>query len=186
MCLLKLCRQVYTEAICIIYSTNTFEITHAQQMEYLPLSILPQRMNTIRTLRLTCDFSGTPPIRAEMYSQYYKILHDRYKKWQNIWRILSEMASLRRLHFNLNVDWDWDTFNRESAAELLEPVKKVTRPDLFILAIPIPAMYEGMKIYPRGFWAAHDGWEGSDPWDDLPNCKIRRITSEKMWSENFF
>ncbi|CZT02306.1 uncharacterized protein RAG0_09527 [Rhynchosporium agropyri] len=106
MCLLKLCRQVYTEAIYIIYSINTFEITHAQQMECLPLSILHQRMNTIRTLRLTCDFSGTPPIRAEMYSQYYKILHDRYKKWQNIWRILSEMASLRRLHFNLNVDWD--------------------------------------------------------------------------------
>ncbi|KAH9208238.1 hypothetical protein DL95DRAFT_527541 [Leptodontidium sp. 2 PMI_412] len=179
--LLTLCRQVYTKAIDIIYSSNTFEITHASYMEYLPLCILPQRMNTLRTLRLTCDFSGLPPIKANIWEgQHPGILHKRYEKWQNIWRILSEMASLRRLHFNLNVNYLWETLDRESAAELLGPVKQVTRPDLFVLALPIPAMYEGRSS------AANDEWEGSDPWDDLPNCKIRRITSNEMWGENFF
>ncbi|KAL2064278.1 hypothetical protein VTL71DRAFT_4772 [Oculimacula yallundae] len=188
LCLLILCRQVYTEANDIIYSSNTFEITHAIYMEYLPLTILPQRMNTIRTLRLTCDFSGTPPLRASLQreGQHFKILLKRYEKWHNIWRILSEMASLHRLHLNLNINREWATFNRESAAELLGPVKQVTRPILFILALPISAMYEGMLCSVRRPWAANNGWEGSDPWDDLPNCQIRRITSEEMWSDNFF
>ncbi|KAL2065492.1 hypothetical protein VTL71DRAFT_3162 [Oculimacula yallundae] len=175
--LLILCRQIYTEAIDIIYSSNTFVMYHASYMEYLPMTILPQRMNSISTLRLTCDFTGLPPIKA---NQYPGIMQKRYEKWQNIWRILSKMAGLRRLYFNLNINYEWETFNRESASELLWPVKQVTRPDVFMLALPIPAMYEGMTNTLTRPWAATK-WEGSDPWDDLPNCSIRRVTSNKMW-----
>lgn len=132
-------------------------------------------------LTANLDFSGLPPIRANICEgQHFGILHKRYEKWQNIWRILSEMAGLRRLHFNLNVNYLWETLDPESAAELLGPVKQVTRPDLFVLPLSIPAMYEGRSS------ATNDEWEGSDPWDDLPNCKIRRITSNEMWGENFF
>lgn len=88
---------------------------------------------------------------------------------------MSAMTGLRRLHVKLYVTREWVAFNQDSAAELLEPVKQVTQPDSFLLSLPFPAMYEGMPPVTRGPGAARNGWEGSDPWDDLPNFKIRRV-----------
>ena len=150
-------------------------------MEYLPLTLLPQRLSTIRNLRLSFDFTGPPPINLDLYwppSGLNPIMtfSKRQRKWQNIWRILAAMTGLRQLDVYLRIDSEWNILNLESAAELLGPIKQVTRPNNFVLSIPIPAMYEGMLLpHTRVLWAAQNGWKGSDPWEDLPNCKIRRV-----------
>ncbi|KAL2071917.1 hypothetical protein VTL71DRAFT_13152 [Oculimacula yallundae] len=186
--LLTVCRQVYTEAIDIMYSSNIFVVRHTRDMEYLPLTILPQRMNAIRNLRLTCDFSGRPPINLcdcdwAKGNKWERILPVRQKKWENMWNILSNMTGLRQLYVKLHVGDNWATINLDSAAVLLEPVKQVTRPELFVLTLPFPAMYEGMPpVNSRMPGKAINGWEGFDPWDDLPNCKIRRISQDELWA----
>lgn len=150
-------------------------------MEYLPLTLLPQRLNAIRTLRLSFDFDGPPPINFDPYwppssPNHVMTFSNRQKIWQNIWRILAAMTGLHQLDVHLRVDYAWDYLNRESAAEMLGPIKQVTRPNDFVLSVPIPAVYEGMPLpHPRVLWAARNVWEGSDPWDDLPDCKIRRV-----------
>ena len=132
-------------------------------MEYLPLALLPQRLNTIRFLKVSCDFSGIPPLDLPYWAQYFseedlRVVTKRKEKWQKMWRIIAGMEGLQRLHVRLLVNDGWYTLNRESAAELLEPVKQVTRPQSFVLSIPIPAMYEGMSLPSRPSpWTATNG-----------------------------
>jgi hypothetical protein len=146
-------------------------------MEYLPLALLPQRMNAIRTLRFLWQLPNGPPMTFPEFSGLgMEIYLKRHKKWRKIWQIISTMAGLRELHIKLNVTTEWATLNREAATELLEPIKQVTKPEIFLLSLPFPAMYKGMPhVTIRWSWAARNGWEGSDPWDDLPNCMIRRV-----------
>lgn len=145
-------------------------------MEYLPRALLPQRINTIRTLRFFWELPNIPPTIIPGFSGPGLEIHlKRQKKWRKIWHIISTMAGLRELHVKLNVTTEWATLNKEAAADLLEPIKQVTKPEFFLLSLPFPAMYEGMPPMTRRWsWAARNGWEGSDPWGDLPNCMIRR------------
>jgi hypothetical protein len=146
-------------------------------MEYLPLALLPQRINAIRKLWFLWQLPNGPPmILPELSGPGMEAHLKRQKKWRKIWQIISTMAGLRELHIKLKITAEWATLNREAAAELLEPIKQVTRPEAFLLSLPFPAMYEGMPhATARWSWAARNGWEGSDPWDDLPNCMIRRV-----------
>ena len=146
-------------------------------MEYLPLALLPQRINTIRTLRFFWGLPNYPPTIIPGFSGPGLEVHlKRQKIWKKIWHIISTMAGLRELHIKLNATTEWATLNREAAVDLLEPIKQVTKPEVFLLSLPFPAMYEGMPhVTRRWSWAARNGWEGSDPWDDLPNCMIRRV-----------
>lgn len=152
-------------------------ISEPAVMEYLPLALLPQRINAIRTLRFLWQLPNSlPMIFPEFSGPGMQLLLKRQKKWTKIWQIISTMTGLRELHIKLNVTAEWATLNREAAAELLEPIRQVTKAEIFLLSLPFPAMYEGMPhTAARWNWAARNGWEGSDPWDDLPNCMIRRV-----------
>ncbi|KAH6717536.1 hypothetical protein BKA61DRAFT_288403 [Leptodontidium sp. MPI-SDFR-AT-0119] len=186
LCLLQACRQVYTEAIDILYSSNTFVVSNPAVIEYLPLSLQPQSLNTIRTLRFVWELLGNtvPPTVIHDYPQsllHIQVMHQ--EKWRKIWDIISAMEGLHELHVKLFVcDYTWANLNKDAAAYLLEPVKQVTRPELFTITLPFPPMYEGMPPEVRGSWRALNGWEGSDPWDDLPNCTIQRISSSEIFS----
>lgn len=50
--MLKTCRQIYTEAIYILYATNTFDFRSINTFAQFPSTILPKRLNTIRTLHI--------------------------------------------------------------------------------------------------------------------------------------
>lgn len=51
--LLQTCRQIYVEAIKILYATNTFDINHLQTLIYLSKSVPIQHFATISTLYVT-------------------------------------------------------------------------------------------------------------------------------------
>ena len=50
--LLKTCRQIYIEAVELLYSTNTFVLHDCDTLVTLSRSIPPQRLDSIRSLRL--------------------------------------------------------------------------------------------------------------------------------------
>ncbi|KAH7342628.1 hypothetical protein BKA65DRAFT_294953 [Rhexocercosporidium sp. MPI-PUGE-AT-0058] len=178
--LLKTCKQIYQEAIDILYTSNTFTVSYPTTIEFLPLTLLPQRVDTIRNLRFSWDFWGPPPFsesfwRGRCSDSGLITLRKRQRAWLNIWRIMAAMTGLRQLYVKLNVDDRWEAISLDNATELLEPIKQVTQPNHFVLSLPFPAMYENMPPpVLSGRWVAK-GWEGSDPWDNLSNCKIQRV-----------
>ena len=54
--MLRTCRLVYTEAIGILYSRNTFDVNGPETMISLSQTLLPHRLNAIRSLQLTWAF----------------------------------------------------------------------------------------------------------------------------------
>lgn len=54
--MLRTCRRVYTETIGILYSRNTFDVNGPETMISLSQTLLPDRLNAIRSLQLTWAF----------------------------------------------------------------------------------------------------------------------------------
>ncbi|PGH15023.1 hypothetical protein AJ79_02705 [Helicocarpus griseus UAMH5409] len=50
--LLKSCRRIYSEAMDLLYSSNTFHFCHPKDLLALSSAILPQRMNSITSIHL--------------------------------------------------------------------------------------------------------------------------------------
>lgn len=145
------------------------------QLALLPFTLLPQRLNTIRSLKLHWVLYNHPPLPLPpgCSGPSYQELANCQIKWETQWQIISAMQNLDNLEVELMITFEWNTLNKESAEILLAPIKRVTRPKNFVLSLPFPAMAEGMT--PVSFpYEATKGWEGSDPWDDL-NCTIRRV-----------
>jgi hypothetical protein len=157
-------------------------------MQYLPLFILPQRIDFIHNL--TFHWMYLP-------NQIFRMLsceHEDRKAvqqaanyphaWGVIWHNIAAMKGLKILNVKLHV-WDsWANLNEEAAKMLLAPIKEVTVPKTFILSLPFPAMNRGVphtSHYPWESWRVDEGWAGIDPWDNALHCTIHRTS----WSELF-
>lgn len=145
-------------------------------MEHVPLLVLPQRINTIRSLTfywaLRLDSLHLVEQEArEIFPEFF----GRPGVWKTIWHNISNMKGLQTLHVKLDV-WPgvWQSINKEIATQLLQFIGEVVGPREFILSLPFPAM-DGSPPQSTFPWSAIEGWEGSDPWDDL-HCTIRRVS----------
>ncbi|KAH8819033.1 hypothetical protein F5884DRAFT_743467 [Xylogone sp. PMI_703] len=180
--LLMVCKQIYKEAIDILYSSNTFLMNASLEgwgLLLLPFALLPHRLNAIRSLRLHFDLYCHPPLPVPFVFDglSYKgpvDANNRQIKWETIWRIVSEMEGLEDLEVELATLRDWGMLSREAADILLAPIKQVTRPKRFILILPFEEMLEEMTSVNWPRYGPTRGWPGSDPWNDL-SCTIRRM-----------
>ena len=165
----------YFEAIEYLFSSNTFVIADSRRIEYLSIDFLPQRIDAIRSLRFLYSLPSFPPlVPPGCTGLLWEEKLRRQTRWAAIWNVISTMRNLENLHVELHgIGPSWATFNKESAKVLLKPIKEVTRPTTFILTLPFSAMHEGMKPVTTYEWSARNGWEGVDPWEELP-CTIRR------------
>ncbi|KIN00784.1 hypothetical protein OIDMADRAFT_146108 [Oidiodendron maius Zn] len=170
------CKQTYTESIRYLYSANTFTISQPDVIEYLPILLLPQRIDNIRSLTFYCNLPLDNPgsILQQEAKETDPQFTGRAGIWRAIWHNISAMKGLQTLNVKLNVlSFTWQSINKETATQLLLPISEVVRPENFILSLPFPAM-DGSPPEGNYAWAGVDGWEGIDPWDDLP-CTIRRV-----------
>jgi hypothetical protein len=146
-------------------------------MEYLPILVLPQRIDAIRSLTFHWHLIFTP---LEILQQQARETNQDNTgpsvTWRQIWHNLSTMNSLHTLDVKLDVlKVYWGSVNKDTARQLLLPIREVVRPKEFILSLPFPAMDGSVPLVTHS-WSAIDGWEGTDPWDDLP-CTIRRVSN---------
>jgi hypothetical protein len=83
------------------------------------------------------------------------------------------MQNLQNLHVKLDVrDAWWGSFDPKVARVLLEPIRKVTTPETFILTLPFPpGVASRLRI---NSWSADKNWKGADPWEELL-CTIHRV-----------
>lgn len=145
-------------------------------MEYLPAILLPQRIDSITSLRFFWLLVGYPPLpppegsSGDVREEWVR----RQASWNNVWYNIASLRSLRTLEVHLEVVPPyWQIINEQNIRVLLEPVRQVTKPETFVLKLPFQAM-DGRRPAWNFPWSAVNGWHGADPWEELP-CTIQRI-----------
>ncbi|KIM99250.1 hypothetical protein OIDMADRAFT_56405 [Oidiodendron maius Zn] len=147
------CRQIYSEAIFILYSTNTFVTEQISTVEYLPLVFLASRHDAITSIRLEWYLTDYGPGSLTSKTSF------QMKQWVAIWRILTNMKSLQHLHVIMCYPGSiWEGLSKMDAAEVVRPIMAITKPQNFKLDLP--------------FTCPSD----EAPWVDLP-CQIGRAVS---------
>ncbi|KAL8762371.1 MAG: hypothetical protein Q9184_001633, partial [Pyrenodesmia sp. 2 TL-2023] len=92
--LLRSCRQIYVEAVEIMYSSNTFDFDHQDLFLLFARSILPQRLALIRNLQLCL---GTANL-----DEAFLWTEPAVKGWGSMWQIIgNDMPALKHLHVRL-------------------------------------------------------------------------------------
>ena len=99
--LLLTCRQVYTEAVPIMYRSNTFIVRQSAALSNLERTILPQRFQAIRTLELSTRIPASE--RSDpYYLDFTTWLFDDPSRWEGACRTLARMDGLRNLTVQLS------------------------------------------------------------------------------------
>jgi hypothetical protein len=118
-------RDRYSEAIPILYSTNTFSFIDLDCLRYLSATILPSRFQAIKKLEIEWyltwplydDFAQRMLFSTSLYPP-----HDE-ATWEEIWRIIAGMAGLQKLRVELNY---FDGFrDDECENKMLAPLRQV-------------------------------------------------------------
>ena len=121
----------YSEAINLLYSTNTLVMTQPGTLILLKNLILPQRLHAIRSLRLHWWLCGLPtpsPIHVQ----------DCLLDWTSVCSILATMEGLRDLCIELAMTEVWKFYPLIFGARVLKPLQAVARPRSFELRMPFP------------------------------------------------
>lgn len=130
--LLKCCRQIYTEAIDILYSQNSFSMLHLESIICLSSTVLPQRMNAIRSLEFGWLFySPHPPYTRPSEIKFPP--HDE-GTWERVWDTLADMQGLRKLRVDLLGNWT-TRLERDAERMLLLPAAKIWRPKVWEMRV---------------------------------------------------
>ncbi|KAL2831039.1 hypothetical protein BJY01DRAFT_226792 [Aspergillus pseudoustus] len=127
LALVLTCRRIYSEAIDILYSRNTFVFRNLTAITSFLSNVLPQRLNCIRALRLKWLFRDyevdIPDGTGASYSAVVKKPFDR--RWDALREILlsTRMSGLRKLHITLQGDFlrghgAWDE-------QIFEPMRRM-------------------------------------------------------------
>uniref|UniRef100_A0A093X756 ABC transporter A family member 6 n=1 Tax=Talaromyces marneffei PM1 TaxID=1077442 RepID=A0A093X756_TALMA len=90
--ILLTCRQIYSEAIDILYSTTTFLFATRQLLSSFPSLVLPHRFALISSIETTWNFVGLgePTISVADQKCYY-----------DMWAMLGGMPNLKRIRISV-------------------------------------------------------------------------------------
>ena len=90
--ILRTCRQIYAEAIDLLYTTNTFILHDFHTLVTFAKSVPPQRLNAIRNLKVHYSPTTSIPYPHERGPQY-----DVPFNLDWFWKIITGMQNLRSL-----------------------------------------------------------------------------------------
>jgi hypothetical protein len=100
LAVLRTCRQLYQEAIPLLYSTNTFDFDSIPPLLYLAQTIRPQRLESIRYLQLSFNLFMVGAFAPEPRTDYPFDMGT----WQRVWKMVrTRMKGLRDLEVTLLV-----------------------------------------------------------------------------------
>ncbi|KAG9236731.1 hypothetical protein BJ875DRAFT_210704 [Amylocarpus encephaloides] len=155
LALLLSCRQVYSEAIDLTYSSNTFDMIFPESIVYLPDLVLPQRLVAIRSIHLQWTF--TQPPQLPPYGKKGPRRDDWM--WTKGWSNLVQMKRLSELRVEIRIpegsEWALPSWT-ESEIAILQPLREVKVAGSFELILPFPSLATDVEL------------------EGLP-CQIRRI-----------
>jgi hypothetical protein len=129
---LRTCRQVYSEAIDFLYSTNTFSFSDLDCLRHFSATTLTHRFNLIQSLDI--EWCMTWPIYDPIAQQLLlsdPVLYPPYDEatWEETWRIIARMSNLKFIRASLLY---FDGFRDPMCeAKMLAPLRKVTHVPTF-------------------------------------------------------
>ena len=129
----------YSEAINLLYSTNTLVMTQPGTLILLQKLILPQRLHAVRSMRLHWWLCGLPP-SSPIHVQ------DCLLDWTNVCSVLATMEGLRDLLVELAMTEVWKFYALMFGARVLKPLQAVARPKDFELRTPFPESFSAVDI----------------------------------------
>ncbi|KAI9700079.1 MAG: hypothetical protein M1836_002613 [Candelina mexicana] len=138
--LLRTCRIIYSEAIKTVYSQNIFDFDDLDTLIHFPVTVLPQRWNAIRSLRLAWAFSQ--PFRMEYGASftYTSFPPSDNTTWLKACHVITTMTGLRNLTLNFHVDFWWRKISPErtfeSVMSSLQPLRGVKVEGTFLVRVP--------------------------------------------------
>lgn len=113
--LLRSCRKLYAEAIDTLYRSQTFEMASLERMILFSLTILPQRLNTVRWLHLTYNLR-----RCVHWDDVLD-----FSEWRKGCGILLRMRALEQLRVDINDSLPFG-FPPSPVEEILGPLTALT------------------------------------------------------------
>lgn len=148
--LLLTCRLIYSEAIDLLYSANTFQLENLHLVKHLHTLVLPQRLQAMQRLVLILRFDRFPLAPNEM--------EDNELSQAMVWKTLSELKGLREVHLHLQAAetddrmWRDDGSCREALRTQIRPL--VERLDVFRVWLPVMKIltWEGMERDSFAVW----------------------------------
>ncbi|KAF2203696.1 hypothetical protein GQ43DRAFT_438617 [Delitschia confertaspora ATCC 74209] len=129
---LRTCRQVYSEAINFLYSTNVFSFQDLDCLRHFSATVLPKRFNLVK--KLDIEWYMTWPIydpTAQQLLLNNPALYPPYDEatWEETWRIIANLPSLKFLRVSLLY---YDGFQDPACEKkILAPLYKVTQAPVF-------------------------------------------------------
>jgi hypothetical protein len=128
----------YSESIDTLYSSNKFATTCEDYFEFLPRLLLPQRIDTISSVRFKWHFSGDTP-SASIQAVPNAGLRHKTTVWVRVWDNLAKMKGLGELQIELVVFGPaWEKMPEAEVVAILEPLRALTTPKHFELVLPFP------------------------------------------------
>ncbi|OBT85286.1 hypothetical protein VE02_06534 [Pseudogymnoascus sp. 03VT05] len=152
--ILLTCRQVYSEAIDILYSTTTFDFGTRQLLCNFPSLVLPQRFALISAIEMQWEFVnlGASVITAK----HRQLYHD-------MWAMLAGMPNLRHLKIAVGAQECPNPAPADLKEVWLGPLKQLGKMDVFEVLVP-------------SSYARHLSDEGSD---FIPSSYERQLTVDE-------
>ncbi|KFY41525.1 hypothetical protein V494_02948 [Pseudogymnoascus sp. VKM F-4513 (FW-928)] len=126
--ILLTCRQVYSEAIDILYSSTIFDFGTRQLLCDFPSLVLPQRFALISAIEMLWEFIGLglSPINTEQMQLY-----------QDMWAMLAAMPNLRHLRIAVAAHECPYPAPPGLREVWLGPPKKLDKMDVFQVLVPL-------------------------------------------------
>lgn len=146
---LRLSKGSYTETIPLLYTNNTFDLNGLESALLLSSTLLPHRLNSITSLRLTWAFfqsfltstpstSNTriPPLRTTPSTSTLPLTHRKAlfpgdeATWKASWKVIAGMQSLRDVRIWLAMSPATE-MSKACEWEMLTPLREVGRKRVF-------------------------------------------------------
>ncbi|OCL03295.1 hypothetical protein AOQ84DRAFT_356975 [Glonium stellatum] len=125
--LLRTCRLVYSEAVDILYSRNTFRFEHLDTFIHFSTVILPSRFNSIRSLQIYWYFKRDIYLNSSFsYPPYDKAT------WEKACSILANIDALRYLTLTLGAR----SWHQTSKDKLLQSLMQIQPRKRFEVTVP--------------------------------------------------
>lgn len=139
----------------VLYGDTTFSILHLESVIYLADTILPQRLNTIRSVELGWYFYIPYPLYTRNFQPMDYPPHD-IATWEKVWSILANMEGLLKLRVDLVGRWV-EPLTAHEERQLLGPAMKVKKPRV---------------------WEMRIDWEGADVDWEAQGAPFRLVRGE--------
>lgn len=133
LALVTVCRRVYAEAIPVLYGGTTFSMLHLESVVCLADTILPQRLNAIRSVELGWYFYIPYPLYTRKFQPMDYPPYD-IATWERVWSILANMEGLMELRVDLVGRWI-EPLTTDEERQLLGPAMKVKRPRVWDMRV---------------------------------------------------